>query len=80
MDYKFLNSSIDIEDIILPESDKINPFLQKNNYAEIIKAIDFIASDDIILHVHGFLGTGKRQFINYVSEFLDKKTVKLEYY
>ena len=80
MDYKFLNSSIDIEDIILPESDKINPFLQKNNYAEIIKAIDFIASDDIILHVHGFLGTGKRQFINYVSEFLDKNTVKLEYY
>ena len=60
MDYKFLDSSIDIEDIILPESDKINHYLLKNNYTDIIKAIDFIASDEIFLYVHGFLGTGKR--------------------
>ena len=80
MDYKFLDSSIDIEDIILPESDKINHYLLKNNYTDIIKAIDFIASDEIFLYVHGFLGTGKRQFINYITEFLNKDVIKLEYY
>ena len=61
MDYKFLNSAVDIENISLPNSDKINPFLLKNNYADIIKGIDFINSEDILLYVHGFLGTGKRQ-------------------
>lgn len=80
MGYKFLDSSIDAEDIILPESGKINPFLKKSNYAEIIKAIDFIASDEVLLHIHGFLGTGKRQFVNYISEFFASKVIKLEYY
>lgn len=80
MDYNFLDSSIDIENIVLPSSDKINQFLLKNNYADIIKAVDFIASDNVLLYVHGFLGTGKRQFVNYVSEFLGKDVIKLEYY
>jgi Cdc6-like AAA superfamily ATPase len=80
MDYKFLESSVDIEDVTLPESDKINPFLLKNNYAEVIKAVDFLNSKDTFLYVHGFMGTGKRQFINYVSEFLNSDVIKLEYY
>ena len=80
MDYSFLKSSIDVNDIVLPESDAINPFLRENNRAEIIKALDFLASDDIFLHVHGFLGTGKRQFINYITEFSDSEVIKLEYY
>lgn len=80
MDYKFLDSGVDIDKISLPESDKINPFLLKNNYADIIKGIDFINSDDVLLYVHGFLGTGKRQYINYISEFLSKDVIKLEYY
>lgn len=80
MDYKFLDSSVDIEDIVLPESDKIHPILRKNNYADIIRAIEFLANDEFFLYVHGFLGTGKRQFINYISEFLSKDVIKLEYY
>lgn len=80
MSYNFLARSVDKDNIFLPDSDKINPFLKKSNYTEIVKAVDFIASDDKILYVHGFLGTGKRQFINYVTEFLDKDVIKLEYY
>lgn len=80
MDYEFLNSSIEKDNIILPSSDKINPFLLKNNYADIIKAIDFIASEEKFLYIHGFMGTGKRQFVNYVTEFLNKDVIKLEYY
>lgn len=80
MQYDFLDNSLEKDNIILPNSEKINPFLLRNNYADIIKAIDFIASDEKLLHVHGFMGTGKRQFINYVSEFLNKEVIKLEYY
>ena len=80
MDYEFLDSSIDRENVILPNSDKINPFLLKNNYTDIIKAVDFLASDEKFLYIHGFLGTGKRQFINYLCEFLNKDVIKLEYY
>jgi hypothetical protein len=45
-----------------------------------VKAIDFIDSEEKFLYVHGFLGTGKRQFINYLSEFLNPDVIKLEYY
>ncbi len=80
MSYKFLDDSVDKDNVFLPESDKINPFLKKSHYSEIIKSIDFIASEDTALYVHGFLGTGKRQFINYISEFLSNDVIKLEYF
>ena len=80
MDYKFLDSNINIENLALPDSDKINTFLKKNNQAEIIKALEFLKSDNVFMYIHRFLGTGKRQFINYITEFLDKDVIKLEYY
>ncbi len=80
MDYNFLDSSVDIENLNLPESGSINPFLLKNSYAEMTKAIDFLNSEYTFLYIHGFLGTGKRQFIDYVSGFLDNEVIKLEYY
>ena len=80
MDYEYLNSSIERNNIILPNSDKINPFLLKNNQSEIIKGVDFIASKEKFLYVHGFMGTGKRQYVNYICEFLNKDVIKLEYY
>ena len=75
-----MDSSVDKDDIVLPESDKINPFLLKNNYADIIKAVDFFSEDEQFMYIHGFLGTGKRQFINYIMDFLNKDVIKLEYY
>ncbi len=80
MDYEFLDSSIDRENVILPNSNKINSFLLKNNHNDVLKAVDFIASKEKFLYVHGFLGTGKRQFINYLYDFLSKDVIKLEYY
>lgn len=79
MDYKFIDD-INTENLNLPESDKINHFLLKNNSEDIIKSLDFLATEGKFLYIHGFLGTGKRQFINYVSEFLHKDVIKLEYY
>lgn len=80
MDYNFLDSSVDIENINLPEVEGVNKFLVKNNYPEITKALDFFNSDGAFLYIHGFLGTGKRQFINYISQFLNKDVIILEYY
>ena len=42
--------------------------------------MDFLASEDKFLHIHGFLGTGKRQFVNYLCDYLEKEVIKLEYY
>lgn len=80
MEYKFLNSAIDLENINLPQSNKINPFVLKSCYTDAIKALEFLNSDGSFLYVHGFLGTGKRQFINYITDFIDKDVIKLEYY
>lgn len=80
MEYEFLNSSINKDNFLLPNTNKINPFLLKNNQAEIMKALDFIGSDEKFLYIHGFLGTGKRQFLNYICDFLAKNVIKLEYY
>ena len=80
MEYNFLNDSVDKENIYLQESGKINTYLKKSNYSEIIKAVDFIASKEKFLYIHGFLGTGKRQLINYVEEFLSDDVLLLEYY
>ncbi len=80
MKYEFLNKDIDIENIKLPVSEKINPSLLKNSYAELIKAVDFLSTDEKLLYIHGFLGTGKRQFINYLMDFVNSDVIKLEYY
>ena len=44
MTYQFLNNSIDINDIVLPNSDKIHPLLLKNDDADIKKALAFLAT------------------------------------
>ena len=80
MNYKFLDTSIDNDNLILLKSEKINPILIKNHRTEIIKAIDFIDSDEKFLYIHGFMGTGKRQFLNYLCEFVSSDVIKLEYY
>lgn len=80
MDYEYLDSSINTENINLQDSPCINKFLLRNNYAEVVKAVDFFKTDNKFLYIHGFLGTGKRQFINYVSNFLSDDVIILEYY
>lgn len=80
MNYEFISNDIERDNIKLPESDKIDSCLLKNNYTEIVKAIDFFTSDEKFLYVHGFIGTGKRQFVKYICEFFNSDVIKLEYY
>ncbi len=80
MDFKFLHNLSDASELILKESPSIHPCLLENNKNDIIKALDFLSSDEKFLYIHGFIGTGKRQFINYICEYLAKDLIKLEYY
>lgn len=80
MRYKFTDEIVDNENFILEESDKIHPCLLKNNRNDIIKALEFLSSDEKFLYLHGFLGTGKRQFVEYICEYLSNEVIKLEYF
>ena len=80
MEYNFLDSGLNIKDITLNDSDKINHYLLKNHNVDVMKALDFFADNGKLLYIHGFLGTGKRQFINYVLDFLDKDIITLKYF
>ena len=80
MEYKYLDNTLNKETLTLPDSGKIDHFLLKNHTNDILKAINFFDSEGKLLYIHGFLGTGKRQFINYISDFLNKDVIKLEYY
>ena len=80
MKYMFFDKTKTAGENPFPISDKINPYLLKNDTGEIKKGIEFLESDDTFFYIYGFLGTGKRQFINYVSDFCTNEVIKLEYY
>ena len=80
MSFTYTDISTNSNDFELKESEVINSCLLKNNQNDIKKAIEFLQSEDNFLYIHGFLGTGKRQFVNYVCEYLSKDVLKLEYF
>ena len=80
MEYAFFDNGFDINNPILPESDRINQYILKNSSDDIYKILNFLCSDEKFLYIHGFLGTGKRQIVNYITEFINNDVIKLEYY
>ena len=80
MKYKFIDELSSQKIINLTESNKIDSFLLKNFSSEISDAVNFLGSEQKFLYMHGFLGVGKRQFINYITEVLNKDVIKLEYF
>ena len=79
MKYSFLDEKVNSQDFVLQESSKINHYLLKDNNIEILKALEFLVGDGKFLYIHGFLGTGKRQFINYTLDFVNKEVIQLKY-
>ena len=77
---KYVFSEVDIGNFSLAESDCIHPCLLKNNSNDILKALVFLNSEEKFLYIHGFLGTGKRQYVNYICNYLAKDVIKLEYF
>ena len=79
MDYKFLDN-ISTEDVNLSETQKIDKYLLKNHHADLVKILDFFVSAGKFLYIHGFLGTGKRQIIDFATDFMHKDVIRLEYF
>lgn len=80
MQYYFLDEKFKTQDITLSDSSKINHYLLKNHNFDIVKGLDFLADEGKFLYIHGFLGTGKRQVIEYLTSFISKDAIILKYF
>lgn len=79
MKYQFLNFFLERKDLLKQNSDMIDPFLLENNKENLESFYDFYGSDTPILFVNGFMGTGKKQIVNYSLNFLSKESLVLWY-
>ncbi len=57
----------------------INPFLIENNLEKIEQIIEFFKSDNNLLIVNGFMGTGKVMVVNQALSFLNENVITLRY-
>lgn len=75
---EFVSGNIDKKAI--PKQDiGINPFLIENNTAQIEKIINFFNSQNSLMLVNGFLGTGKIMIVNQALSFLNDNVITLKY-
>lgn len=79
MKYEFLNIFLDSKDLLNQTKKKINPFLLENNISQIEQIYNFYKSEDSLLYVNGFIGTGKADIVNYSTNFLSSETIILKY-
>lgn len=79
MSYKFLNPSIQKNNLSSLNSDMIAPILLENNKEQLKKFYDFYEGSNPILYMNGFLGTGKLQLAEYSFNFLSEETIVLKY-
>ena len=57
----------------------INPFLIENNTEKIEQILQFFKSDNSLLIVNGFMGTGKVMIVNQALSFLNENVITLKY-
>ena len=74
---KFVNNNINKNDIVNIKSTHISTFLQENSITELKKIYDFYASEQSILLLTGFGGTGKRLIIEHSEGFLAPNVLRV---
>ena len=79
MKYQFLNFFLEKKDLLKQNSEVIDPFVLENNKENLENIYDFYGSEKPILFVNGFMGTGKKQVVNYSLNFLSKEAIVLWY-
>lgn len=79
MKYEFLNIFLDPKELMNQTKKKINPFLLENNSSQIEQIYNFYKSNENLLYVNGFIGTGKAEIVNYSTSFLSSETIVLKY-
>lgn len=75
----FINNNINKDDVVNIKSTHISTFLQRNNANELKKVYDFYTSNQSLLVITGFSGTGKRLLVEHSLGFLESNVIKLEY-
>ncbi len=77
MNIDFLDKIVTIKDI--PKESPFEPCLIENSEKQIGEICSFLQSDNKLLLVNGFKGTGKTSIVKFVSTFLSEKTLVLKY-
>ena len=75
----FINSNISRDSVENIKSTHISTYLQNNNIQELKKIHDFYSSEQSILLLTGFGGTGKRLLIEHSFGFLAPNVLHLYY-
>ena len=75
----FVNSNINKDNIANIKSTHISTLLQENSVAELKKIYDFYASEQSLLLLTGFGGTGKRLIIEHSEGFLAPNVLRVEF-
>ena len=73
----FLEKPINIKDI--PKECPIDMLLVENNEKQIEKICEFLQSEEHLMLINGFRGTGKSAIVDFVSMFLNEDTLVLKY-
>lgn len=79
MNETFVKSNTDIISAIKQSSSDEKYFLYENNLAQIKKIENFFKSNEKLLMISGFLGTGKKELLDKTLSFLNSDVIYLEY-
>ena len=75
----FLSATTKFEDITTLASSEINKYVLKNNDSTLRKMYAFFQSDNNLLLVNGFAGTGKKQITEHILSYMNKETLICKY-
>ncbi|MCM1265761.1 MAG: hypothetical protein NC200_06135, partial [Candidatus Gastranaerophilales bacterium] len=71
----FLSPTANFEDILNLCSGEINKYVLKNNDNTLRKTYAFFQSDNKLLLLTGFAGTGKKQIAEHILSYMNKDTI-----
>jgi len=71
----FLAATVNFEDFQNITTGEISKYVLKNNDSTLRKVYSFFQSDNTLLLINGFCGTGKKQVSEHVLSYMDKETI-----
>lgn len=79
MNTAFLENITDRKELLRDDSGIINKFLLENNLKQIEDIQNFLMSENPVMLMNGFLGTGKGQVANFALSLLKQDVIVLKY-
>ena len=79
MKYSFIDGITDKKVLLKNDDGRINQFLLENNLNQIQAIQGFLSSENPLLLVNGFMGTGKTRVVDYALSFVSADSIVLNY-